>query len=278
MSRYAKPLTPAQIAATKDEDIDFSDIPELDETFWRGAKLVEPDADHAAAVAGIETLMDAELGSEAFDRLETPTTLVGAYKARAHPVADPDPVDAILFRLEQLGDSRIEVSDYINVSGKLKELGCSRPEGIGILPEQFDTRTSTDKLAHLSRAHSIVQKLFVENHIPVSVIGREGQNFLRIHTASSEWVGPTLFVSAALLSENPHALSRALGVLANYLADFSKRPGEGKVRLGLVIERDGPKTCAEICYEGSVEGLTSLSETINQIFDEKQLPPSAEEA
>lgn len=272
MSRYAKPLTPAQIAAMKDEDIDFSDIPELDETFWRGAKLVEPEADHTAAVAEIETLMDAELGSEAFDRLETLPTLVGAYEARAHPIADPDPVDAILFRLEQLGDSRIEISDYINVSGKLKELGCSRPEGIGILPEQFDTRTSTDKLAHLSRARSMV-RLFVENRIPVSVIRREGQNSPRIHTASSEWVGPTLFVSAALLSENPHALSLALGVLANYLADFFKRPGErpgeGKVRLGLVIERDGPKTCAEIRYEGSVEGLTSLSETINQIFDEK---------
>ena len=43
MNRYDKPLTPAQIAATKDEDIDFSDIPELNETFWREAKLVKPD-------------------------------------------------------------------------------------------------------------------------------------------------------------------------------------------------------------------------------------------
>ena len=36
--------TAAQIAATKDEDIDFSDIPELDETFWRDAELVEADS------------------------------------------------------------------------------------------------------------------------------------------------------------------------------------------------------------------------------------------
>ena len=43
MSRYGKPLTPAQIAATQDKNIDFSDIPELDETFWREAELVEPD-------------------------------------------------------------------------------------------------------------------------------------------------------------------------------------------------------------------------------------------
>ena len=43
MSRYDKPLAPRQIAATKDENIDFSDIPELDETFWQQAKVVEPD-------------------------------------------------------------------------------------------------------------------------------------------------------------------------------------------------------------------------------------------
>ena len=43
MSGYDKPLTLRQIAATKDENIDFSDIPELDETFWQRAELIEPD-------------------------------------------------------------------------------------------------------------------------------------------------------------------------------------------------------------------------------------------
>ncbi|WNJ89855.1 BrnA antitoxin family protein [Bosea sp. 685] len=40
---YDKPLSPEALAALKDDEIDFSDIPELDETFWRNAKLVEPD-------------------------------------------------------------------------------------------------------------------------------------------------------------------------------------------------------------------------------------------
>ena len=43
MKRYDKPLTSKQIAARREGDIDFSDIPELDETFWRNAELVEPD-------------------------------------------------------------------------------------------------------------------------------------------------------------------------------------------------------------------------------------------
>ena len=41
--RDDSPLAPEQIAAVKDEDIDFSDIPELDEDFWKRAELVEPD-------------------------------------------------------------------------------------------------------------------------------------------------------------------------------------------------------------------------------------------
>ncbi len=43
MTDYDRPLTPQQIRAVKDENIDFSDIPELDEQFWSNASLVEPD-------------------------------------------------------------------------------------------------------------------------------------------------------------------------------------------------------------------------------------------
>ncbi|MCY3679064.1 MAG: BrnA antitoxin family protein [Gemmatimonadetes bacterium] len=43
MSGHDSPLTPEQIAAVKDESIDFSDIAELDDGFWKQAELVEPD-------------------------------------------------------------------------------------------------------------------------------------------------------------------------------------------------------------------------------------------
>jgi uncharacterized protein (DUF4415 family) len=40
---YTRELTNSELAAMKDEDIDFSDIPELDEEFWKNAKVVEAD-------------------------------------------------------------------------------------------------------------------------------------------------------------------------------------------------------------------------------------------
>ena len=33
----------AKLASLADEDIDYSDIPELDDNFWNNAKLVTPD-------------------------------------------------------------------------------------------------------------------------------------------------------------------------------------------------------------------------------------------
>ena len=47
-----------------------------------------------ATVAELETLMDAEPGSEAFDRLEVLSMLVDAYEAKADPINPPDPVTA----------------------------------------------------------------------------------------------------------------------------------------------------------------------------------------
>lgn len=40
--RYKRPLTPEEIANLSDDQIDTSDIPELDETFWANAKVSPP--------------------------------------------------------------------------------------------------------------------------------------------------------------------------------------------------------------------------------------------
>ena len=36
-------LDPAEVAGVEDAAIDFEDIPELDDAFWREADLIEPD-------------------------------------------------------------------------------------------------------------------------------------------------------------------------------------------------------------------------------------------
>ncbi len=41
--RYQKEMSLEDLAAVSDEEIDYSDIPQLDAKFWKNAKLVEPE-------------------------------------------------------------------------------------------------------------------------------------------------------------------------------------------------------------------------------------------
>ena len=58
MTGYDKPLTPQQIGTVKDEDIDFGDIPELDEAFWRAAQLVAPDRTEQITIRVKRSVLD----------------------------------------------------------------------------------------------------------------------------------------------------------------------------------------------------------------------------
>ena len=40
--KYKKPLTPEELASRPGSEIDYSDIPELDEAFWKSAKVTLP--------------------------------------------------------------------------------------------------------------------------------------------------------------------------------------------------------------------------------------------
>ena len=42
MKRYEKERTAEKLAALPDDQIDYSDIPELDDDFWENAKIVAP--------------------------------------------------------------------------------------------------------------------------------------------------------------------------------------------------------------------------------------------
>ena len=168
---------------------------------------------------------------------------------------------------------KTNISDYIQVFEKLDELGCSYSEGIAILPENFETATPTTSLMQLVEAVDII-KLFRSNNIPYSEIRRENEEPAYIINNSFEWVGPTLFLPALLLSENPEIIAIVLGVIANYLTDFLKGFGRQKAteldvaKLAIVIEKSKSKTYAKISYEGPIDGIPSLVDVVRKVSNE----------
>ncbi len=85
-------------------------------------KPIKTKADYEAALAEVERLWDAVPGSEDADRLEVLTTLVEAYEERHHPILPPDPVEAILFRMDQLGLTRRDLEPYIGTRARVSEI------------------------------------------------------------------------------------------------------------------------------------------------------------
>lgn len=95
---------------------------------------IKNEADYDAALERIDMLMDAEIDTPEGDELDMLATLVEAYEAKLHPIDPPDPVEAILFRMEQGGLDRKALEPYIGRSGRVSEvLNRKRPLSIDMI-------------------------------------------------------------------------------------------------------------------------------------------------
>ncbi len=77
-------------------------------------KPIRNAKDHDRALREIERLWETPRGTREGDRLEVLMALVDAYERMHYPIDPPDPIDAVRFRLEQLG---VDLRALIGVIG-----------------------------------------------------------------------------------------------------------------------------------------------------------------
>lgn len=94
-------------------------------------KPIRSDAEHAAALEEIGRLWGSESGTADGDRLDVLATLVEVYESRHHPIDPPDPIDAILFRMESQGLTRKDLEPYIGSRARVSEV-LNRQRGLSI--------------------------------------------------------------------------------------------------------------------------------------------------
>ncbi|MGY6126349.1 hypothetical protein ACW9YV_12870 [Paraburkholderia strydomiana] len=153
-----------------------------------------------------------------------------------------------------------EVRDFVSVSEKLKSLGVSLPDGLAILPGNLATATSIDDLRQQVESDT-VRTLLRSNKIDYVEIFDEDDQPPYLQQYSFEWFGPTLFVSAGLLSQDPNVLSVTLGIITNYLYDLFKDSKEAKASLDVILQQaDG--SCKQIHYSGPADGLSEIAEIV----------------
>ena len=83
---------------------------------------IKTEEDHDAAVARLSELMGAKFGSPEGDELDALATLVAAYEEKHHPIDAPDPVSAILFRMEQQNLTRSDLEPLIGTRARVSEI------------------------------------------------------------------------------------------------------------------------------------------------------------
>jgi HTH-type transcriptional regulator / antitoxin HigA len=85
-------------------------------------KPIRTKADYKAALAEVERLWGAKSGTPKGDRLDVLATLIDAYEARHYPMDPPDPIEAIQFRMEQLGLTRKDLEPLIGTRARVAEV------------------------------------------------------------------------------------------------------------------------------------------------------------
>ncbi len=90
---------------------------------------IRSDEDHRAALAEIESLWDAEEGTEAEDKLDVLVTLVEAYEAKRWPLkaeSEFDPIDALRFVIDEWGHTQAELAELLGSRSRASEILARR--------------------------------------------------------------------------------------------------------------------------------------------------------
>ena len=78
--------------------------------------------DHEAALARIEELWDAKSGTPEFDELDVLAALVERYEEKIFPIDSPDPITAIVARMDDLGLTRKDLEPCIGSRARVSEI------------------------------------------------------------------------------------------------------------------------------------------------------------
>ena len=85
-------------------------------------KPIKTKKDHAQALVRLEVIFDAKKGTSKGDELELLGMLVDNYENENFPIGFPDPVEAIKFRMEQLGYTQSDLADVVGLKSRASEI------------------------------------------------------------------------------------------------------------------------------------------------------------
>jgi len=85
-------------------------------------KIIKTEADYARALERLEAIFDSDATSVHAEELELLAMLIEKYEDERYAIDMPDPVEAIKFRMEQLGYKQKDLAAAIGLKSRVSEI------------------------------------------------------------------------------------------------------------------------------------------------------------
>ncbi len=85
-------------------------------------KPIKTKKDYQTALSRLEIIFDAKPGSKDGDELEVLGILIEKYEQEHYPIGFPDPIEAIKFRMEQLGYNQTDLAKVVGLKSRASEI------------------------------------------------------------------------------------------------------------------------------------------------------------
>ena len=85
-------------------------------------KPVKTAKEYEQALKRLEKIFDAHPGTKEGDELEILSILIEKYEDEKYPIAAPDPIEAIKFRMEQMQYKQKDLEKIIGYKGRVSEI------------------------------------------------------------------------------------------------------------------------------------------------------------
>ena len=83
---------------------------------------IKTEEDYNTSIRRIEVLWGAKKDTPQGDELDLLVTLVESYEMKHYPIAPPDPIEAIKFRMEQMDMTKADLVQYIGSQSRVSEI------------------------------------------------------------------------------------------------------------------------------------------------------------
>lgn len=83
---------------------------------------IRNEKDYQNSLNRLEEIFDAKKGTEQGDELEILSILIDRYENENFPIGMPDPIEAIKFRMEQMGMKQKDLAEVIGFTSRVSEI------------------------------------------------------------------------------------------------------------------------------------------------------------